>query len=66
MPFITVKALEGRTAEQKRELVQRMSELVSEVFVVDKDRIHIFFEDLKKEDYGKNGDLLSFIDQQKK
>ena len=59
MPFITVKALEGKTAEQKQELVAKMTDLVSDVFQVDKNLVFIFFEDLSKENYGKNGTLYS-------
>lgn len=62
MPFITIKVLEGKTIEQKRSLVQKMSKVVAETFDVDQDKIFIFFEDLKKEDYGKNGDLSLYLE----
>ncbi|WP_458119636.1 tautomerase family protein [Paenibacillus sp. Z6-24] len=61
MPFITVKVLEGKTTEQKRELVQKMSELVSDVFEVEKEKIFIFFEDLAPHNYGKHGELLPYL-----
>ncbi|MDO7906349.1 2-hydroxymuconate tautomerase family protein [Paenibacillus sp. JX-17] len=59
MPFITVKVLEGKTTEQKSELVRRMTQVVSESFDVEPDKVFIFFEDLAKKDYGKNGKLQS-------
>ncbi|TDF91040.1 2-hydroxymuconate tautomerase [Paenibacillus piri] len=60
MPFITIKVMEGKTVEQKREMVDKVTELVSNTWSTPKDRIFIFFEDLRKEDYGKQGML--FID----
>lgn len=63
MPFITVKVLEGKTPEQKRDLVQRMTAAVKESFDVDADKVFIFFEDLKPEDYGKQGELRSFKEE---
>jgi 4-oxalocrotonate tautomerase len=63
MPFITVKVLEGKTTEQKRELVKKMTEVVSETFEVEADRVFIFFEDLKKDNYGKHGELYSYSEK---
>ena len=59
MPFIHVKILEGTTETQKDELVQEMTAAFERVVGVSKDRVFIFFEDLKKENYGKNGRLFS-------
>ncbi|MCP3764325.1 4-oxalocrotonate tautomerase family protein [Domibacillus sp. A3M-37] len=63
MPFITVKVLEGKTPEQKRDLVKRMTAAVKESFDVDADKVFVFFEDLKPNDYGKQGELYSFKDE---
>ncbi|OLN22536.1 hypothetical protein BTO30_09540 [Domibacillus antri] len=65
MPFITVKVLEGKTPEQKRDLVKRMTAAVKESFDVDAEKVFIFFEDLKADDYGKQGELYSFQDENK-
>jgi|HigsolmetaAR203D_1030402.scaffolds.fasta_scaffold03295_2 4-oxalocrotonate tautomerase len=59
MPFIHVKILEGTTETQKDELVQEMTAVFQRVVGVSRDRVFIFFEDLKKENYGKNGRLYS-------
>lgn len=59
MPFITVKVLEGKTIEQKRELVKEMTEVVSRCLDVDPNRVFIFIEDLAKDNYGKEGKLYS-------
>lgn len=61
MPFITVKALDGKTTEQKRELVKRITAAVTEVFEVDKENVFIFFEDLQRENYGKKGELYPYL-----
>ncbi|MDQ0217394.1 hypothetical protein ELQ35_07360 [Peribacillus cavernae] len=61
MPFITVKNIEGKTPEEKRVLVQKMTKLVSETFEVDPNLIFIFFEDLAKDNYGKQGELFSYL-----
>ncbi|WP_017727686.1 2-hydroxymuconate tautomerase [Halalkalibacterium ligniniphilum] len=63
MPFITVKVLEGKTKEQKKELIEKMTDLVSETFEVDKDKVFIFIEDLLKDNYGKQGKQFSELDQ---
>ncbi|WP_046173494.1 2-hydroxymuconate tautomerase [Domibacillus indicus] len=60
MPFITVKVLEGKTPEQKRDLVKRMTAAVKESFDVDAENVFVFFEDMKPDDYGKQGELYSF------
>ncbi len=57
MPFITVKMKEGRTLEQKRELVEKITKVVAETVNVPPERIHIFIEDLKKDEYAHAGKL---------
>ncbi|WP_276358370.1 tautomerase family protein [Cohnella caldifontis] len=57
MPFVTVKVLEGKSVEQKRALVEKMSRLIAECWELPQDRIFIFIEDLAKENYGKHGQL---------
>ena len=63
MPYITVEMLEGRSLEQKRELVKKITEVVSETIQVSPDKVFIFLEDIKKESYATAGKLL--IDQNK-
>ncbi|MBO8172950.1 MAG: 2-hydroxymuconate tautomerase family protein [Bacillaceae bacterium] len=62
MPFITVKVLEGKTKEQKRAMVEKMTKVVTETLDVDESRVFIFIEDLEKENYGKQGRLFSDLD----
>ncbi|CAM2879663.1 2-hydroxymuconate tautomerase [Paenibacillus sediminis] len=63
MPFITVKVLEGKSKEQKRKLIEKMTEVVTETLEVDKDRVFIFIEDLEKDNYGKQGKMFSDIER---
>nr|WP_245204119.1 2-hydroxymuconate tautomerase [Ammoniphilus resinae] len=59
VPFITVKVLEGKTEDQKRKLVEKVTEAVCESFDVDPSVVFIFIEDLEKNNYGKKGKLFS-------
>lgn len=58
MPFITIKLLEGRTLEQKRKAAKDIAEVASKHLSAPKERIHIIFEDLKKEDYAPAGEIV--------
>nr|WP_154890015.1 2-hydroxymuconate tautomerase [Paenibacillus xylanexedens] len=59
MPFITVKMLEGKTKEQKRQLIERMTEVACDTLGVEASKVFIFLEDLEKDNYGKNGKMFS-------
>lgn len=64
MPFITVRLLEGKTPEQKRALVQKFTEAVTDVLGVEASKTFVFFDDMSKDNYGKNGDLVSFAENE--
>jgi 4-oxalocrotonate tautomerase len=49
----------GRTKEQKKELVRRISKDFEEVVNVKPDSLHILFQDIDKEDWGTRGTLAS-------
>ncbi|MEH7074417.1 2-hydroxymuconate tautomerase [Neobacillus drentensis] len=55
MPYVTVKMLEGRTEEQKRELVSRVTEVVSETTGAPKEAIHVFIDEMSKNHIGIGG-----------
>jgi 4-oxalocrotonate tautomerase len=57
MPLITVKALEGRTIEQKRGLVKDITEAVVKNFKVTPDLVTIDIIDYSKENLAKAGKL---------
>lgn len=62
MPFVTIEMVEGRTPEQKRELVEKITQVVCETVNVTPDKVYVFIEDLKKDHFAKAGKLL--IDQE--
>lgn len=61
MPIITIRALEGRTIEQKRKLVKDITDAVVKDFKVEPDRVIINFFDMPKHNGAKGGKL--YIDQ---
>ena len=61
MPYVLVEMLEGRTVEQKRELVKRITEAVVDVVKVEPKEVEIRILNVKREDWAKGGQL--FIDQ---
>lgn len=61
MPYVTVKMLEGRTEDQKRALVEKVSEAVAETTGAPIENVTVFIEDMKKTDYGVKGKLFTDI-----
>jgi len=61
MPFIHVEILEGLSTEKKQELVKEMTDSFMRIAGVPQDRIFIFFDDLKRHNYAKNGSLVSLM-----
>ncbi|GGJ98405.1 putative tautomerase [Lentibacillus kapialis] len=59
MPFIHVEILEGLTEDQKQEIVEEVTSSFQRVAKVPQDKVFIFFEDLTKSNYAKNGSLVS-------
>jgi 4-oxalocrotonate tautomerase len=55
MPYVTVKMLEGRTEDQKRALVARVTEAVSETTGAPKENVTVFIEEMSKNHYGVAG-----------
>ena len=48
MPYVTVKMLEGRTEEQKKALVEKVTAAVSETSGAPAEAIHVFIEEMTK------------------
>ncbi|MFH5779511.1 2-hydroxymuconate tautomerase [Heyndrickxia oleronia] len=59
MPYITVKMLEGRTEDQKKALVEKVTEAVSETAGAPKENIVVFIEEMSKNHYAVGGKRLS-------
>ncbi|MGG1675792.1 2-hydroxymuconate tautomerase [Neobacillus sp. NRS-1170] len=55
MPYVTVKMLEGRTEDQKRALVEKVTAAVSETTGAPKENITIFIEEMSKNHYATGG-----------
>lgn len=57
MPFIHVEMIEGRTREQKENLVKEITEVVSRNTGAPAEHIHIIIQEMKAENLGQNGQL---------
>lgn len=59
MPVVTIRMAKGRTLDQKRALVEGITEVVTRTLQVTPDWVTIFVEELDKENIAKSGILLS-------
>lgn len=55
MPIVTVKLLEGRTDEQKRALVEKVTAAIVETANAPAERVHVIIEDMSPQNYGNAG-----------
>lgn len=62
MPIIQVTKLQGRTAEQKRRLAQRITEAIVEEAGARREAIVVTFVEVSRESYASGGELM--IDKQ--
>ena len=59
MPIVTVKMIEGRTEEQKRNLCERVSEVVAETTGAPIQNVSVIIEEMSKNHYATGGKRLS-------
>ena len=59
MPIIKVELWEGRTLEQKRELVEVLSKETARIAECSVDSIYVIIEEIKMENWGAGGKLCS-------
>ena len=59
MPIVNIKMLEGRTSEQKKELVTKVTQAVTEAVSVPPERVFIIIEDMPKHNFAQAGVLAS-------
>jgi 4-oxalocrotonate tautomerase len=59
MPYVTVKMIEGRSEEQKKALVEKVTTAVSETTGAPTDKVVVFIEEMSKNHYAVNGKRLS-------
>ena len=57
MPIVTVAMYEGRTLDQKRELVKGITDVVARVTGNTPDAVHVVIEDVKRENWAIGGRL---------
>lgn len=58
MPVVTVEWLEGRSAEEKRQVAQALTQAFVDLARVPADQVWIVFRDVRREDWAMNGELL--------
>ena len=59
MPIIRVEMWEGRTLDQKRELVDILSKETARITGCSVESVYVVVEDVKKENWGAGGKLCS-------
>jgi 4-oxalocrotonate tautomerase len=59
MPYVTVKMLEGRTEEQKKALVEKVTQAVVETTGATKEKVTVFIEEMTKNHYAVGGKRFS-------
>ena len=59
MPMVQITLLEGRTAEQKRKVAQRITDVLVEEIGTKREGILIAFNEVSKESYASGGVLMA-------
>jgi len=59
MPLIQITMLQGRTADQKRKIAQRITDTMVEVAGAKREAIVVTFVELSKESYASGGVLMA-------
>ena len=59
MPIIRVEMWEGRSKNQKRELVKSFSKEMARITGCGVDSIYVVIDEIKKENWGAGGELCS-------
>ncbi len=62
MPIVTVETWEGRTVEQKRRLVEALTDAMVEHFQSTRERTYVVIHDVPKQNWGRGG-VLSVDDE---
>lgn len=56
MPIIQIHLLEGRTDEQKENLIAEVTQAVSSTINAPASAVHVIISEMNKQDYGLNGE----------
>ena len=57
MPIVTIEWYEGRSADQKREIAAKVTELIADVGRTTPDQVWVRFVDSPKSDWALGGEL---------
>ena len=57
MPIVTVEWYEGRSAEQKKEIAEKLTDLLVEVGKTQREQVWVRFVDSPKSDWAIGGEL---------
>ncbi|MGV8855050.1 MAG: tautomerase family protein [Devosia sp.] len=66
MPFISVRIVEGATAEQKSEVIAGITDVMVKVLGKNPDSTHIVIEDVPLENWGHKGKSVAELRKQTK
>ncbi|QGH37092.1 4-oxalocrotonate tautomerase [Gracilibacillus salitolerans] len=58
MPYVTVQMLEGRSDEQRKALIEKVTDAVVETTGATREKVVVFVEDIDKRNYGVGGKRL--------
>jgi 4-oxalocrotonate tautomerase len=58
MPMVQITLLEGRTADQKRKIAQRITDVLVEEAGTRPEAVVIAFHEVSKENYASGGELI--------
>lgn len=59
MPIVHIEILKGRTLDQKRALVEKVTEAISESVTCSKEAVRIIINEFEEENYSAGGVLFS-------
>jgi 4-oxalocrotonate tautomerase len=59
MPVVIVKMIQGRTQDQKRQLVEEITEVIVRVAKTTPDQVDVIIEERQPGDWAKAGKLFS-------
>jgi 4-oxalocrotonate tautomerase len=63
MPIVQIHLIKGRTVEQKRSLVKKVTDAVCETVNVPADAVEVILSEMERENYARAGAL--HLDQKK-
>ena len=63
MPFVHIEILEGLSDDNKQEIVEEIVKIFNDKLDIQTEKVFVFFEDLKRNNYARNGKLVSLQDK---